>query len=661
MLQLFQGLRGRLYLLFGLVLIGAAFHIAENLLANWSALRSAQRNAAVVQTVSSVGELLSSMQRERGLSAGFVASKGRKFDAALQAQRHATDARLTTVRDTLRAQRGALPNGFAQGLERALNGLAPATSARDAVSALRLSSSQVIATYGRAIAGLVGVIDVAPKTADDKATARGLSAYASLANAGEQAGQERGMLNGVFASDAPLDAATLQRVIGSVARQSAYLGEFGALASSSAVAALGAIDSTAVDRMYAAVMAKATSGGYGVDAKTWFDAATARIDAMGRLQLDVMRALEARADHTQELKRIGVGVEIALALAMLAVAAVFTRALAGLLRQLGAEPRQLAGIADAVADGDLTVRIDCAEHDRRSVLALLRHMVVKLVAVVRSIQATADALSSAAGEVSKTSMALAQGASQQAASIEQISATLEQAQASVRQSADGARHTAATAHTTADRAREGGDAVAKTVSDMQAIAERISIIDDIAYQTNMLALNAAIEAARAGEHGKGFAVVAAEVRKLAERAQTSSAEIGELAARSVGQAERAGELLKAMVPAIVETAERVEEISAASEEQATGISQIAQAVSQINTATQQSATASEQLAATAETMNAHAQELQRDVAQFRLADAPEAVTAPRPSASPAPARLDTDGRHRFNGSASRVDAEFVKF
>ena len=661
MLQLFQGLRGRLYLLFGLVLLGAAFHIGESLLANWSALRSAQRNAAVVQTVSSVGELLSSMQRERGLSAGFVASKGHKFDAALQAQRRTTDARLTTVRDTLRAQRGALPDGFAQGLERALSGLAPATSARDAVSALRLSSAQVIATYGRAIAGLVGVIDVAPKTADDKATARGLSAYASLANAGEQAGQERGMLNGVFASDAPLDAATLQRVIGSVARQSAYLGEFGALASSSAVAALGAIDSTAVDRMYAAVMAKATSGGYGVDAKTWFDAATARIDAMGRLQLDVMRALEARADHTQELKRIGVGVEIALALAMLAVAAVFTRALAGLLRQLGAEPRQLAGIANAVADGDFTVRIDCAEHDRHSVLALLRGMVVKLVAVVRSIQATADALSSAAGEVSKTSMALAQGASQQAASIEQISATLEQAQASVRQSADGARHTAATAHTTADRAREGGDAVAKTVSDMQAIAERISIIDDIAYQTNMLALNAAIEAARAGEHGKGFAVVAAEVRKLAERAQTSSAEIGELAARSVGQAERAGELLKAMVPAIVETAERVEEISAASEEQATGISQIAQAVSQINTATQQSATASEQLAATAETMNAHAQELQRDVAQFRLADAPEAVTAPRPSASPAPARLDTDGRHRFNGSASRVDAEFVKF
>jgi methyl-accepting chemotaxis protein len=230
----------------------------------------------------------------------------------------------------------------------------------------------------------------------------------------------------------------------------------------------------------------------------------------------------------------------------------------------------------------------------------------------------------------------------------------------VRQSADGARQTATTAHTTADRAREGGGAVEQTVADMQAIAERISIIDDIAYQTNMLALNAAIEAARAGEHGKGFAVVAAEVRKLAERAQRSSAGIGELAARSVGQALRAGELLKGMVPAIVETAERVEEISAASEEQATGISQISQAVAQINTATQQSATASEQLAATAETMNAHAQELQRDVAQFQLAGAPApgeprsavAVSAPGPRAQDPP---------RVTRSGAAATAGFVKF
>ena len=663
MLRFFHGLRGRLYLLFGLVLIGAIFHIAESLRANWSAWHSAQRNAAVVRTIGAVGELLSSMQRERGLSAGFVASKGSKFAAALQAQRRSSDALLGSLRQRLHGERGELPPGLTTGLEHALGGLQPLVPARDAVSALRLSSADVIATYGRAIAGLVHVIDIAPRTADDPATARGLSAYADLANAGEQAGQERGMLNGVFAADAPLAASTLQHVIGSVAKQAAYLGGFKALASARAVEALAAIDASAVDGMYAAVLAKAASGNYGVDAKTWFDAATARIDAMGRLQRDAMQALSARAAHAQRLKLIGVGVETALALAVLAVAAIFTRALARLLRQLGADPEQLAGIANAVADGDFTVAIHCAANDRDSVLALLRNMVVKLDAVVRSIQSTAGELTSAAGEVSKTSMSLAQGASQQAASVEQISATLEQAQASVRQSADGARHTATTAHATAEQAREGGGAVAQTVTDMQAIAERVSIIDDIAYQTNMLALNAAIEAARAGEHGKGFAVVAAEVRKLAERAQRSSAEIGELAARSVGQALRAGELLKAMVPAIVDTAERVEEISAASDEQATGISQISQAVAQINTATQQSATASEQLAATAETMNAHAQELQRDVAQFQLAGAPSpaaarstpgaAVAAPSPDAAQA--------LRRYAGGGGAAPAGFVKF
>jgi methyl-accepting chemotaxis protein len=268
MLRLFDGLRGRLYLLFGLVLLGAVFHIAESLLANWSDLRSAQRNAAVVRTVGAVGELLSSMQRERGLSAGFVASKGSKFAAALQAQRRSSDALLDGVRQTLRGQRGELPRSLAASLDQALDGLEPMASTRDAVSALRMTSAAVIATYGRAIGGLIHVIDIAPRTADDQPTARGLSAYADLANAGEQAGQERGMLNGVFAADAPLDAATLQHVIGSVAKQAAYLDGFKALASSAAVDALAAIDSATVDRMYATALAKAATGGYGVDAKS---------------------------------------------------------------------------------------------------------------------------------------------------------------------------------------------------------------------------------------------------------------------------------------------------------------------------------------------------------------------------------------------------------
>ncbi len=170
----------------------------------------------------------------------------------------------------------------------------------------------------------------------------------------------------------------------------------------------------------------------------------------------------------------------------------------------------------------------------------------------------------------------------------------------------------------AKEARMGGDAVTQTVQAMKNIADKIGIIDDIAYQTNMLALNAAIEAARAGEHGKGFAVVAAEVRKLAERSQVAAQEIGALASSSVQVAEQAGSALTALVPAIGKTSDLVQEINAASNEQAAGIDQINLAVGQLNQVTQQNASASEELAATAEEMSGQAEQLQQLMATFRL-------------------------------------------
>jgi methyl-accepting chemotaxis protein len=172
----------------------------------------------------------------------------------------------------------------------------------------------------------------------------------------------------------------------------------------------------------------------------------------------------------------------------------------------------------------------------------------------------------------------------------------------------------------AKEAIEGGEAVTKTVEAMKAIAQKISIIDDIAYQTNLLALNAAIEAARAGEHGNGFAVVAAEVRKLAERSQVAAQEIGQLAGSSVKMAEQAGSVLTQMLPTINKTSELVQEISAASGEQANGVSQITTAMNHLNGATQQNASASEELSATAEELSGQAAQLQDMMAFFKLAD-----------------------------------------
>ena len=173
--------------------------------------------------------------------------------------------------------------------------------------------------------------------------------------------------------------------------------------------------------------------------------------------------------------------------------------------------------------------------------------------------------------------------------------------------------------------RKAAEAVGETIEAMRAIAEKISIIEEIAYQTNLLALNAAIEAARAGEHGKGFAVVATEVRKLAEKSQSAAKEIGTLASSSSPVAERSGQVLRDLVPSIRKTADLVQEVAAASAEQSSGVAQVNKAMARVDQVTQRNASAAEELASTAEEMAAQAQGLEQLVAFFRAAEEPQAL------------------------------------
>ena len=281
--------------------------------------------------------------------------------------------------------------------------------------------------------------------------------------------------------------------------------------------------------------------------------------------------------------------------------------------------QEITGVAQEIAGGNLAVTVkERSEQDQ--LMQALALMLEKVSEVVANVLSASDQVASGSEAMTTTSEQISQGATEQAASAEEVSSSMEQMISNIKQNADNAQQTEKIAVKSAEDAKEGGKAVGETVGAMKEIATKISVIEEIARQTNMLALNAAIEAARAGEHGKGFAVVAAEVRRLAERSQNAAGEINRLSASSVQIAEHAGQMLSKMVPDIQKTADLVQEISAASKEQDSGAEQINKAIQQLDQVIQQNASASEEMSSTSEELSAQSQQLLEIMGFFKLSD-----------------------------------------
>jgi len=275
-----------------------------------------------------------------------------------------------------------------------------------------------------------------------------------------------------------------------------------------------------------------------------------------------------------------------------------------------------------VAEGDLTeFAVVTTKDEIGDLLGHVNSMIERLRGVVADALSASDNVSSGSQQLSAGSEQLSQGATEQASSAEEASASMEEMAANIKQNADNAAQTEKIARQSAKDAEISGQAVDRAVNAMRTIAEKISIVQEIARQTDLLALNAAVEAARAGEHGRGFAVVASEVRKLAERSQAAAAEISSLSGETVTVATEAGDMLSRLVPDIRKTAELVAEISAACREQDIGASQINEAIQQLDKVTQQNAGASEEMSATSEELAAQAEELQASIAFFKVEQA----------------------------------------
>lgn len=307
---------------------------------------------------------------------------------------------------------------------------------------------------------------------------------------------------------------------------------------------------------------------------------------------------------------------------IMTVAAILAGLLIGFLitrnikKSLGGEPGEVAAIADSIAHGNLAINFN--EKQYTGLHNSMKIMVEKLKSIVSQVHNGAESINQASLQMASSSQQMSMGASDQAASTEEVSASMEEMVANIHQNSSNSQKGEEISGKAMENAKEGKVAVDDTVNSMQIIADKVSVIKEIARQTNILALNAAVEAARAGDAGKGFAVVAAEVRRLAENSQKSATEIDELCQTSVKVAENAGQLFENLIPSMEETAQLVRDINHSSIEQKSGAEQVNNAMQQLNNVTQQNSASSEEMAASAEELSTQSLQLKTIIGFFNM-------------------------------------------
>ena len=605
--------------------------------AHYQSLSSrAERFDQLVELSVGASDLVHELQKERGASAGFLGSGGKRFGDVVAAQRTLTDQRLQAYR-TLAASAPHTRFGPTEldELEKALAGIG---RLRAEVDTLRIGTPEQVARYTALTEALLEISTALPRHAPEGEISSFATSLGHFRIAKEQSGIERALLTSAFARDTST-LTEIERFVELRSKQDAYLEAFEDAADESVVKRYEQLRAapamSEVARLRSAFLERALGeGGFGVDPQAWFDAATSRIDLLAEFENVLAEELGGLASELAASSAAALRLLVCLLLGALllvaSLAVLFGRSLLGSIHRA-------ALLASAMARGDLTQTLPPVSHHDETgrLLEALEDTRTRLMTVLESAQRVSESVQSGTRELHEGHMRLRERTDEQGARLEDSSSSMEEIAATTKNNAASAEQADCLAGEARRRATTGKEVVSEAVGAMGEINEAsrrieniIGVIDEIAFQTNLLALNAAVEAARAGEQGRGFAVVASEVRQLAGRSSVAAKEIKELIQDSVAKVDsgaslvdRSGQTLDELTGSIAEVSELISEIAGASREQAVGVERIHAALTQIDSITQHNGTLVSASLEASTRMDEEARELAERLSFFRIRSA----------------------------------------